>query len=350
MARVRHLPPADPYQTGHFHVAVPASGYHWVRAAYTDPGDDGGRSGFGSGVGELLMWNGVEWRLRTYDPLAIPDLFRVFADTRPDKESILAFANQYGKLGVAVDLHRKNLEDHRGPELLDRWQAEIRQMRTAVRVWDAYQTGREKDLRPLVCKWGELGPEVRRRYQGLAPGAADREWYAPSRDETGEIVDLDLVQQIVYGTPDSFVGKAWLAAADRRQAAKIFLADAANEHLYDHCRVELNERPRLVGEFRVGVRPRDLLGAMWWQVARLVTGDTQFRGCKVCGQLMEVSTGPHGVRTNRAFCSNACKVKDHRAKVRKAKAMRARGRTVAQIARHFETKPAVIENWLTKKK
>jgi hypothetical protein len=65
---------------------------------------------------------------------------------------------------------------------------------------------------------------------------------------------------------------------------------------------------------------------------------------------MEISTGPHGARTNREFCSDAGKVKDHRRRVREAKALSVEGKKVSQIARHFDTTSDVIRNWLTKKK
>src|SRR5262249_52081046 len=47
-----------------------------------------------------LVANGGQWR--RYQPLAVPGLFELFADTPTDRESIRGFANQFGHLGVQV--------------------------------------------------------------------------------------------------------------------------------------------------------------------------------------------------------------------------------------------------------
>jgi hypothetical protein len=52
----------------------------------------------------------------------------------------------------------------------------------------------------------------------------------------------------------------------------------------------------------------------------------------------------------REFCSPACKQKDHRTRVKKAKELSAKKLSVAKIAKQLDTEPEVIERWLTKKK
>ena len=65
---------------------------------------------------------------------------------------------------------------------------------------------------------------------------------------------------------------------------------------------------------------------------------------------MELSTEGTGSRIDREFCSNACKLRDHRAKVKRAKELSARGKTVAQIAKELKTTTESVRRWLTKTK
>jgi endogenous inhibitor of DNA gyrase (YacG/DUF329 family) len=56
--------------------------------------------------------------------------------------------------------------------------------------------------------------------------------------------------------------------------------------------------------------PRDLLSALWIQFGLAVSGQKQYRKCAWCGSAFEIS--PRVARTNRLFCSNACKQADYR--------------------------------------
>jgi hypothetical protein len=137
----------------------------------------------------------------------------------------------------------------------------------------------------------------------------------------------------------------------RREAAWRFLILESNMRLEDNCAPCLYPRSRRPESYVIRLAPRSLLGAIWWQFARVVTGESRYQPCRVCNRLIEISTGGKPrFRADREFCSGTCKVRDHRRKVRDAKKMKAKGRTVRQIAKHFETSMAVITNWLTKKK
>lgn len=98
------------------------------------------------------------------------------------------------------------------------------------------------------------------------------------------------------------------------------------------------------------MRPKTLLGAAWWQVARLLAGQSTTRLCTVCGKPIELSRDETGSRVDREFCSAGCKAKNYRARVREAKRLRDEGKTVRQIARILETTAERAEEWLTKQK
>jgi transposase len=63
-----------------------------------------------------------------------------------------------------------------------------------------------------------------------------------------------------------------------------------------------------------------------------------------------MSGTPETNRSDRRFCTRKCKQKDHRKDVKAAKEMRARGKSIAEIAQHFQRTHKIIKNWLVKKK
>src|SRR3989442_442659 len=65
-------------------------------------------------------------------------------------------------------------------------------------------------------------------------------------------------------------------------------------------------------EPRLSFAPLTLLSAMWLQLALSVVGDKEFRACKLCRRLFEISTEQTGYRKHREFCSESCKTKDYR--------------------------------------
>jgi hypothetical protein len=347
-------------------LGVCVSGYHWVRAKYTIPPDDYPWCiDAKPTVGRVLTNRPGTFQRRGYDPLAIPDLFRIFASTGTDPDSVLAFANQYGELGPHVEIvggrrTKARLGVMEVAESYDRWRAEILHLREAIRIWDAFHSGDDGLLRKVVCKWEETEPTVRERVRnhwlrqfrrhGDRGEFVPDDWWIAQFDDNGNLdwyVPHHHYKVIDRNATDRELHKVELT---RRQAARSFLADDANEYLLSFSGVQLEERDRLVAEYKIQVEPQYLLGAMWWQLARLVVGEAALRQCKVCGRPMEISTGPHGARTNREFCTDACKLKDHRRKVREAKQMKAEGRTVQQIAKHFDTELATIKHWLIKRK
>ena len=67
-------------------------------------------------------------------------------------------------------------------------------------------------------------------------------------------------------------------------------------------------------DYVLRVRPRTLLGCMWWQFAGAFTREMRIAECRVCRTPLEL--GPEAFMSTREFCSQACKQKDHRARVK----------------------------------
>src|SRR4051812_23741639 len=101
MSTRRLRPENDPFHTGGFVLSVAKSGYRWVRRAFVEVEfTPAGRTAPEKGVGLVMLPAPDEFPRPACEPLAIPDLFRRFAETQTDTESVLAFANLYGEVGA----------------------------------------------------------------------------------------------------------------------------------------------------------------------------------------------------------------------------------------------------------
>jgi hypothetical protein len=237
------------------------------------------------------------WRFRTYQPLKeFSALFLDFAALETE-EDIRRFADRYGNLGVevepTVDAQGEPLEP---PEdcvtEVDRaryFRAVLRDLRRSDRLgtWEKAIA----DIRKYIDLWDK----VRSRTNG--------------RDAMKELKDAIDVQ---------------LEIEELRVA---FVQDATT------------------GAFSFQVEPRSLLGALWAQFALAVIDEKSFRRCKTCLRWFELA--PELARTNRNYCSEACRSKAYRGRKEWARELSAQGRTPEDIARELESEPETVRSWLT---
>lgn len=360
-ARPAADPPADPFAARDFQVEVCARGYVWREAVVRRhrPWLDGRPEP------ENVLQRIPMERARRYQPLAVPEIFRIFAQVPTSWDGISRFAAQYGQLGVSVDLDEpddlraamEQLTPFRGyppedpippndtleiyrelykGEPQSEWVGAINEVRSLVRLWDALRSTDLATVREYVVQWSERPKEVEkfvREETKFRPRPAD--WLFITRADTGWV--------------DSCSPPQDLGAATRWDAGWTCLRTGINHRLYDHCAPQLARATGLVPTPRLQVLPKNLLGAICWQFARAVTGSARYEPCIVCGQLMELSTGIHGARADKVFCSIKCKFRKQRDKIREARKMRAAGRSIREIAAHFQTKVTTVKRWLTTK-
>src|SRR5262249_42659623 len=126
------------------------------------------------------------------------------------------------------------------------------------------------------------------------------------------------------------------------------LAQLVNKRLKWFCAPRLEMRSPQKLSLTLRILPTSLIGAIWWQFARSVNGEARYQPCEACGRLIELSTGNHGFRSDRRFCSKRCKFKGHRLRVKQAREMNAEGRTAQQIATALDTDVEAVKRWLTR--
>jgi hypothetical protein len=252
-------------------------------------------------------------------------LFREFAATGEAPDAVLAFANRYGRLGVAVSLDAPpgSLEPRVYGETLAEWRAHIRAMREQVELWDMVQRGDVERLARLV-RWRE------------AAGPGER---------------LLTVYPRGYSEPHSARGGGW--PDEPFHPGEVIGPALASLQTNVNVRLRGQVSPQLIhdperGEMGLYLVPANLLGALWLQLAQAVAGDKEHRQCTQCGKWFEVSPG--AARPDRVFCSTACRSRAYRGRKERAREMHTAGKTVKEIAKELGTEAGQVKKWVANTK
>lgn len=278
---------------------------------------------------------------RRYEPLAEQTgLFLTFAATPPTQEGILHFADRFGMLldarvtvtpptaGRRTKL-RETLAQHCEPYEL--WYSEILKMREAVRVWTMLEQGDHEGLASRI-RWTKEGRRSQVEYDSHPELTRGAEPPPPDRRTTEVIASAD-------------VNADWLnrfAAGDVVQPARVLLQRMLNRQFDDNLRPHVSLDAD--GVLDLCIRPATLLAALWLQFGRAACEHKQYRECLVCGNPFEVS--PETARTNRRFCSTACKNRSFRSRQEQARRLHAEGMAAAEIAAQLGASVAVVEGWV----
>ena len=107
------------------------------------------------------------------------------------------------------------------------------------------------------------------------------------------------------------------------------------------------------GPDRTGLRltyvPKNLLGAIWMQLALALGHDKQYPHCTYCKQPFEISLDKQtGQRADSIFCSDRCKSADYRARRRKAQELSQKGIPLSAIAKKLRTTVPTVKKWLAR--
>lgn len=234
-----------------------------------------------------------------YRPLiSDPLLFRTFAHTQPTEDGFVSFANKYGHLGVGVivfrddatkvnqagaKIHTAGLSQH---DPLYRWRAARNKMREFVDVLDAIRNGDAAQLRTWFTITDTGG-----RYERIDDVAHHLSW----------VTAPDLIRDYLWD---------WIKKAATKDEAIFRLAKGwAQQEINKVVGRETPSTIRVVFDLdtesmAMRVCPTNLVAAMWFQCARMLSLNQTFKNCQNCGRLFELSER----RRQTLYCSNRCKV------------------------------------------
>ena len=231
-----------------------------------------------------------------YNPLVKhPTLYREFAALEPTEDAFTRFANAYGDLGVGVFIQRSG--PFMGYDPLCRWRDAHLSMRPLVDVLNAIQV---RDLTTLR-QWFSIvdgGAKYQRtdeyvnRWAWIAIPNEHKEylWEWAMRADS----DDDALVRIAQGWTQNEINSA-MSASEKGTLT-------STRVIFDHDRESMT----------LHVTPRTLLGALWFQCARVLTLNPTFRSCEHCGKWFELSAESR--RKHSKYCSGRCKVAAYRAR------------------------------------
>lgn len=265
-------------------------------------------------------------------------LFQTFAELgNSDRDAMLGFANKYGWLGFHARRPNETLaygytshEADTGPrgvlrESYSSWNLAVAWMKWAVRVKDAIKSGNLSELRPHFvngCFISHLGKD----FDSVGPADGPQFYSA-----WGDLA-------IEPGGQGDFV------------PAARFLERWVNVHLVQYSAAGLAYDPAKRA-FRIHIVPTNLIGAMWFQLARSVAENRDYRQCLQCGGWYEVSSSADARTARREYCDTNCKVRAFRRRRERVLILAAEGKTLRQVMKALQAEgltmnQAKVREWM----
>ena len=269
---------------------------------------------------------------RKYYPLReYTCLFRIFAEIHPSPEGILAFANQYGLLGIELDADPGRLMPFLGTaEPVNFWQAEIKAMGNALLLWDLAASDDNETLEEYLRPFVEMVKVDIGSIDAQMDGSDDPVW----QPDTGELRWFRTNPEI----PELFAsGEVKLIALKRVQAI-------VNEHLGSRVSPRVLWDDYRKGGWGLYFVPGSLAGAIWVQFAQAITENRDYRRCRQCDSWFVIDH--YNARTNRYFCSNACRSKAYRERQQQARDMATAGESLENIAARLGSDLETVSRWV----
>lgn len=317
-------------ETIEFHWDVHEAGYRWVKIESANS-----KNGPDRFLTHGRPLSSVGYAVQRYSPLALySGLFWQFAETDPTREAVKAFADKFGLLGgdaaEMIGLPEQQTEKGQATsvgERLGSWRQEILAMRTAVELWDWARTGNVDDLSRYIS-WvtptdvrydshPDWGPDKPRDVRVIANEH-------DSQNLLEQFRPGDLIQPALYDV--------------QRTVNDRLKGRASPQLLWDRDRSQL-------GLYFV---PHSLLGALWVQFARAIERNNDFRKCTECGRSYELS--PQTARSDKVYCSDACRNKAYRKRRAEAVRLCGDGMPLDEIARQLDVDVEVVKRWVARER
>jgi hypothetical protein len=257
-----------------------------------------------------------------------PLLFYRFARLQPDEDSIRRFASRHGFLGLGTQacIRDRMRED---AESLDDWRSEIEAIDAAFSIWDPLRRGDLAALEDALEEWHRPDSRGFTRFQM-------RRLDAVIEDAGDPLAVEDLEEEHA----------AALDEGDTGSEAAFLLQRMCNKQLRRHAapRVLARRQGEAVRRLSLHIVPKNLLGAMWTQLANDLTGKRDFRKCSNCGEWFPISEKSRG--KHERYCSSSCRTKAYRERMVEARRLHFSGMSLPEIARKLRTDVDRVAIWV----
>jgi hypothetical protein len=335
-----------------FQWQVHTRGYQWVDVAWSSlmPPED--RPGTLWCLVPTLGEDAQLAPVQCYRPLQdATGLFRTFANTAPTREELCTFATQYGLLGGDIDraiMLPWPQEPHRvipiRGEPFQAWVYELLLMRQVIALWDMARKNSQDGLTRHIRWYGND-----RVYYQSTPRMPTTEpsEVSPRRGlkwDTSETPHLDIREWIAAPWYHQEL-LAGLMVDDLITPTLCYIQRVVNMH------VEKLVAPRMLWDsnwkgLHLRFMPRNLRGALWLQCAQAIDGNKDYRQCPEsrCKAWFELT--PQIARSDKLFCSEACRTRAYRERQRFARRLHAGGMPLHAIVEQVGSDVETVQKWL----
>ncbi len=285
-------------------------------------------------IGQPVQWKSLlhyEW----YDLGLLPCLYREFSETHDSAEACAEFASEFGflyHLLGALHTPKRHWEATKArdkdstalgqAESVSHWGREIRKFKTMIGLWDGLQAHDAESLHRVLLdsqpyfsslrhnreRFGNMDVAVSQRQQALS----------------------------VHGRLDPSES-CWMTLVG-------LLSDCVDDFGFRFDTAFSSDK---VGDLAMHLPPSNLYTAMVFQLIATISCKKDFRQCKVCGTWFELH--PDRARTDKLFCTGACRFKAYRQRQASAYVMHGQGKSIEAIANELGTSAVKVEEWIAKK-
>lgn len=246
-------------------------------------------------ITDALPLDSRRLRNKQYCPLLDQTgLFRTFAFTETKPESIVKFANRFGPLGcceenVYLDCCTAGVLTCGEP--FEVWEREIDKMSWCVNLWDKTKT---KDTDGIELLLGLSALRDISSYPACDP-IPNQPFFTYSQRAFSTIEQQRVAACHIDNLfPKDSIRKAlaWL---------EYEISKRMNTNIISTVFLSNSERTNV----NLYMRPSNLLGAMWLQLAESISTGKNYQKCNTCDNWFEFGTETH--RKTRLYCSDACR-------------------------------------------
>lgn len=256
-------------------------------------------------------------------------LFQDFARLQLTEEAIVSFANNHGFLGASIpSLDASEFPDERS-EYIRFWIKEISEMSMCVELWDAIQADDERKIAEHIERF-----PTEQKPRTIQQGDTVRKGLFCANRIVLDDLGIESAAGICPAIPNP---------SNVIQEALNTLQFSINLHIFGLWQTGLtwDESEQRMG---ICIVPTSLLGAMWLQFAEAVSGRKGYGSCPGCGRYFEVHT--ENARSDKTYCSEACKSKNYRDRKARALELHTKGMSLEEIAEALSSKPETVAKWI----
>jgi hypothetical protein len=246
------------------------------------------------------------------------DVFIDFNEVQLTEESLLGFANRFGRLGVR-EKHFHLADGSSGwGESISSWGLHVQDFHRWLNIWQLTKDGNRRRLRealisadvPLKPRGNDQLPLPPTAPAVQLAAALSKDLVKTAQSYLIQKVNFHLLPGISFGLPAHMTCYYRGCTA---QTSRGRLPDLTGHVIWQLTPVKIGNRYTA----RPWIHANTLLATIWLQFADVICGEKRVRMCEVCGKLMDISNAVRkAAKRMHETCSNSRRMARYRMKLK----------------------------------